>query len=158
MPPLEPGTSYVEVSAGSYGFGALVGNESFHVGVAPGCAGSGPACRLIPRETPQIGKRLPVHLDALPLDVAVLVTGWSRIPGGLDLAALGMPGCIWHVALDDLTIVVGSGGRATWAVDVPDQSDLLGVTFHQQAFVLDVNAGNATNLVVSDAADGKIGG
>lgn len=121
-------------------------------------AGSRPACRLIPRDTPQIGRRLDVHLDQVPTNVGVLAMGWARVQPGASLGALGMPGCARHVTLDGLQVLAGSAGTALWSLTIPDQPALLGVRFYNQALLLDPAAGNGFGAVVSDAAEAVVGG
>ncbi len=53
VPPLRAGESYVEISAFWYSSAARLGPTSSYVSFALGCAGSRPAARLIPRDTPR---------------------------------------------------------------------------------------------------------
>jgi len=155
VPPLEPGTSYVQVSCSGGNIGARVGPTCTYVSFAPGCAGSRPATRLVPRDTPRIGKTLQVTLFDLPVDVAVLAMGWQQT-APISLASLGMPGCNWHTSLDATMALVGQGGQAKWLLPIPDASSLVGIRFYNQAVVLDP-AATGFGAVVSNAAEGVVG-
>ena len=157
IPALDPGTSYVGVSAGRNVVAARVGHTCTYVSFAPGCAGSRPATRLIPRDTPRIAKTLEVTLFDLPHDIAFLVFGWQRLPGPVDLGFLGMPGCNLHVSLDAIVPLVGQGQQAKWLLDIPNHPMWVGTRFYNQALVPDLAAGNAFGAVVSDAAEAVIG-
>jgi hypothetical protein len=157
-PPLDPGTSYLRIAGGVWAHMAIVGRESRYVTVAPGCAGSRPSCRLIPRDTPQIGRTLTVGLTNLPASLAVLVMGWSRITPAVPLDTIGMPGCLAHVPLDGTALLSGSNGEASWSLPIPFQPALLGTVFYHQALVVDPAAGNAFGAVVSEVAEAVVGG
>ena len=120
VPPLEPGTSYVQVSGVSGSVSGRVGPTSTYVGIAQGCSGSRPASRLVPRDTPRIGKALPVTLLDLPANVAMLVMAFQQLPLPVALAPLGMPGCEWHVPLDGVVLLTGQNNRATFSMPIPD--------------------------------------
>ena len=59
--------------------------------------------------------------------------------------------------MDFSIALVKNGGVATWAISVPNNPDLIGLTFYVQGVVIDfaVNPGNA---IVTNAAEGVIGG
>ncbi|MCB9885922.1 MAG: hypothetical protein H6838_10535 [Planctomycetes bacterium] len=153
------GTSYMQVKDAV----ARVGPTSTYVTFAPGCPGSLPASRLIPRDTPRVGAELLVSVRDLPLHMAVLCTGssttWSPVFGALphDLAWLGMLGCHVFVDPEILSVVVGVNHVATFQLSIPNTSTLVGARYHQQALVPDLAAGNSLNAVLSDAATGVIG-
>lgn len=154
--PLDPGTSYLGVSA-TYGHTiARVGPTTTYVSVAPGCAGSRPATRLIPRDTPRIGRDLMVTLFDLPFNIAMLAMGLQPA-APLSLATLGMPGCTWHTSLDAVGLLAGQNNQATWSLSIPDLPSLVGLQFYHQALVLDPAAGNSFGAVVSDVAQGVVG-
>lgn len=157
-PPLDPGTSFLQVSAGYDGtvLGRM-GSASTYVGITPGCAGSLPSTRLVPKDTPKIGRTLEVTLFDLPADVAMLAMSFQQLPQPVSLAFLGMPGCEVYVGLDAVALLSGQNQQAKWLLPVPDQPQLLGVTFYNQALVLDPQAGNAFGAVVSDVAQGVVG-
>jgi alpha-tubulin suppressor-like RCC1 family protein len=156
VPALEPGTSYLQVSASAENTAARVGPTRTYVSFAPGCAGSRPATRLIPRDTPFVGGTHEVRLFDLPANVALLAMGFQRT-SPLTLGWIGMPGCAWHVSLDATIALVGQGNQAVWELPIPDVSSLVGLRFYNQALVLDPAAGNAFGAIVSNAAEGVIG-
>jgi len=134
---------------------ARFGPETSYVTFAPGCAGTLPQSRIVPRDTPRIGRTLRLNVLDLPHDIALLVTGWSTT-APISLAALGMPGCDQHITLDATAPLFGEGGEAQFAIDIPDTAALVGATFAQQALVLDLSA-NPAGFVASDAATAQIG-
>ena len=159
VPPLEAGTSYVDMAGGDSlnDVAARVGSTCTYVGIVPGCAGSRPVSRLVPRDTPRIGRTLKVTLFDLPNDIAVLGMSFQRLPAPVDLGFLGMPGCPLAISPDAVLGIVGQGGKAKWQLPIPDQPSLVGVRFYNQAIVLDVGAGNPFGAVMSDAMEGVVG-
>jgi alpha-tubulin suppressor-like RCC1 family protein len=156
VPPLDPGTSYVQVSAESVVSAARVGPTSTFVSYGHGCAGSLSASRPVPDDTPRIGKTLQVTFFDLPQNIAILAFGWQPITP-VDLTFLGMPGCGLHVDPAAFVALVGQDQQAVWPVPIPDDPTLVGTRFYGQALVLDPAAGNGFGAVVSDAAEGVIG-
>ncbi|HEX5051693.1 MAG TPA: hypothetical protein VFZ65_07980 [Planctomycetota bacterium] len=156
VPALAPGQSWLEIDVGLDTVVARYGPESTYVSFAAGCAGSQPASRLIPHDTPRIGTTLRVEIDHLPQNLAVLVGSWNRIPGGMSLAPYGLPGCTTHVPVDSTAVLVGSGGWARHELSIPPLLALVGAVLYEQAVVLD-SAGNSLGVVVSDAARMVIG-
>jgi hypothetical protein len=156
-PPLEPGTSYGDIGLGYHTVSARVGPTSTYVSFAPGCAGSLQATRLIPRDTPRIGKTHQVTLFDLPVNVAIMVMGWQRFSTPISLSLLGMPGCALHTSIDGAALLAGQNGQAKWFLPIPNQPSLVGLHFFNQALVFDPAAGNPFGAVVSDAAEGVIG-
>ena len=156
-PPILPaGRSYLRVAATWEGNNAaLIGSESRYVGFAAGCAGSAPASRIVPRDTPQIGRTFPALLTNLPSNLALLAFGWNPQPP-VPLDPLGMPGCTAHIAVDSVVTVSGVG-EARFELPIPLLPTLLGQHFYNQAFVLDP-AANPLGAVVSEAMEGVIGG
>jgi alpha-tubulin suppressor-like RCC1 family protein len=158
VPSLEPGSSYLEIGSGADDtVAARVGSTCVYVGIVPGCAGSRPATRLVPYDTPRIGRPLKVTLFDLPNDIAVLGMSFQRLPTPVDLGFLGMPGCSLAISPDAVLGIVGQGGKAKWQLPIPDQPSLVGVRFYNQAIVLDVGAGNPFGAVMSDAMEGVVG-
>lgn len=162
VPTLVAGTSYLSAEGGNARTVATVGPESTYVTFANGCAGSRRATRLIPRDTPQIGKTLDLHLLDLPRDLAFVLFGFSDasvggIPLPISLAPIGMPGCAARVSPDHVVLVGGSNGSATLPIPIPHSVGLRGLRFFNQAFVVDPPA-NALGAVASDAAVARIGG
>lgn len=155
VPPLDPGTSYVQVRTDSRLVTARVGPTSTYVSFAHGCAGSQQAARLVPMDTPHIGKVQEVNICDLPQNVAFLLFGWSRT-APVSLTALGMPGCSSTVSTDGAYFLAGQNGMASYRLPIPNLPSLVGLHFFNQALVLDPGA-NPLGAVVSDAAEGVIG-
>lgn len=158
VPPPPTGRSYVGMAAGESTSMLRVGSTSTYVRSAVGCAGTSPASRLVPEDTPHIGRALRVHLRPLPLDVAIMVTGFAGAPAlpPLDLTGFGAPACFWRIGIDLLETVIGANQSGVSSLLIPDDPLLVGVSLFQQALVFD-NA-NPLGLVVSDAATMVIGG
>jgi hypothetical protein len=105
VPPLPLGLACRRIAAGVSSVVARVGGASSYVTFAAGCAGSLPATRLVPLDTPRIGATLQVHLDSLSVDVAFVVTGSSNTVSALGpLAGNGLGA----VTSDAATGVVGN--------------------------------------------------
>ncbi len=153
-----PGRSFLRIAAALEASAGLIGLTSRYVPIGSGCAGTMPASRLIPRDTPQVGRTLSIAVTNLPVDVAFVAFGWSASPAPILLDGVGMPGCAAHISIDTMVGVAGSGGRAMLHMPIPMQSSLRGVQFVNQALVLDPTAGNAMNAVVSEAMAGLVGG
>ena len=155
LPALLPGESIVGVAAASNMGVARIGPTASYVTFANGCAGTNSASRLVPRDTPRIARTLEVQVLDLPQNMAVMVFGWNAI-GPISLAALGMPGCSQMVSLDASVLLSGTNGSAQMSFAVPNSMQLVGVSFANQALVLDL-AANPAGLVVSDAAMAVVG-
>lgn len=156
VPPLLPGRSYVDVEFSGNQAAARVGPTSTYIGYGHGCSGSRPASRLVPMDTPRLGKTFQANLLDLPTDAAVMLFGWARTtPQPLD--PLGMPGCASHITLDGAYFLAGAHGWAKYFLPIPNLPGLVGLRFHNQAVVFDPGANNPLRAVVSDAAEGVIG-
>lgn len=156
--PIPSGTSCMEIRNVS----ARLGPPSSYVSFAPGCSGSLPPARLVPRDIPRIGAELVVTLFDLPADLAVVITGLSTtstgmLPLPIALGPYGMPGCTAFVAPDHLLLLGGANQTATLQFAIPNQVALVGARFHQQAFVPDPAAGNPLQGVMSNAATAVVG-
>lgn len=136
---------------------ARVGPTSTYVSFGAGCPGSRATSRLVPQDTPRIGASQVVNVFDLPNNAAVMVFGLGTFtPGPLSLAPFGLPGCTWRVAIDATTLIVGQAGVARFDLPIPDAPGLVGLSFFNQAIVVDL-AANALGLAVSDATVGIIG-
>jgi alpha-tubulin suppressor-like RCC1 family protein len=154
VPPLRPGESYVQVDAQTNLSNARVGPTTTYVSFGPGCAGTRPASRLVPRDTPRIGRTLEVRLFDLPANAAFMAFGWRRLQP-VGLLASGLP-CIPQISVDALAFLLGANGQAVYRLPIPDDPALVGIRFHNQAFVPDA-AANPLGVVLSDAAEGVVG-
>ncbi len=154
LPP-DPGYSYVQTKAMHEIVLCRAGPQSTYVGYGHGCAGSLPPARLVPRDTPKIGRTLEVTVFDLPASLAFMVFGFSSSPP-TPLASFGMPGCDRHVSIDGAVLLLGQDQQAKYRLPIPDSPALVGVRFYNQAVVVDPSA-NALGAVMSDAAEGVIG-
>jgi alpha-tubulin suppressor-like RCC1 family protein len=158
-PILPPGRSYLRVAAGYPNCSAaLIGSESRYVGFATGCPGSLPPSRIVPGDTPQIGKTFPALLTNLPTNLALLGFGWQQQLPPTPLATLGMPGCSAHIVADAIVPISGTGHEAPFSLPIPFMPGLLGIKFYNQAIVLDPAANNPLGAVVGEAMEGVLGG
>ncbi len=113
---------------------------------------------------PTIGQVLDLRMSQVPANASVTVcTGMSASRFGsfalpFDLAQLGAPGCLLRTSID-LTdaFTADAQGRLRAPLRLPNDADLVGRTFYQQAAVLDP-AANALSLTLSDAAEVLVGG
>ncbi len=153
---LQPGESYVSVNSNLDDTAAVIGPTSTYTGFAQGCAGSRPATRLVPKDTPRIGATLEVTLFDLPMDTARMIFGWERI-GPIGLAPLGAPGCQAHVRLDAVFFLAGQNNQAKFELPIPRDPTCVGARFFNQAVVFDPMVGNRIRAVVSDAAEAIVG-
>ncbi|HEX5053277.1 MAG TPA: hypothetical protein VFZ65_15990 [Planctomycetota bacterium] len=158
VPFVRLGRSFLRIAADVESSAGLIGSASRYVPSGAGCAGSLPPSRLIPRDTPQIGRTLPLLLTNLPTGTALMVFGWNSLRPGVSLTTLGMPGCRAHVSFDAAALVSGPGTEAQFALAVPYDPMLVGLQFANQALVFDPAAGNPFAAVVSEAMLGTIGG
>ena len=162
VPVLAAGLSYLAGAGGYWGTVARTGPESSYTTTGSGCAGSMPASRLVPDDTPRIAATLRVTIDRLPVNAAFRITGFSSTnstlgPLPLALGPFGMPACTLHTSIDSVDLLVGTGGMATFPLAIPDLPSLVGARFFHQALVLDPAAGNALGAVASEAATAVVG-
>lgn len=130
----------------------------------PGCPGPLGVTTLAPLQPwtlPWIGGTMSVQLDNLPQQAAFLAMGFSDQSYGSialphDLGPLGMPGCFLRLAPEASVLVVSASTSATFILPVPNNLQLRGLAFFQQALVLAAGA-NPAGLVMSDSIRGVVG-
>jgi hypothetical protein len=129
-----------------------------------GCPSTGAPTLTNPiRYRPWLGEIFGVEVRGIPTGrSAVLLLGvsrstWGSTPLPLDLTGIGMPGCSLLVSLDVVLPLQNIAGTAVFAARIPVDSKLLGLKFYNQAVVQDPRA-NALGLILSHAAEGRIGG
>lgn len=109
---------------------------------------------------PVLGASFDVGVDNLPPGtvLGVFVLGLAPIPAGLDLGALGAPGCRQYVALPGSSSVVfvplGAVGLHAWSL--PAQGSLAGLAFAVQGAAA-VPGVNALGLLTSNGVDAVLG-
>jgi hypothetical protein len=138
------------VVAVGYGFGAAYGATSpaQYTPHGPGCPAS-------------LGTTMSTDLTNMPSALAVLAMGFSdqshgTVPLPFDLTPSGMPGCFVRVDPFATVAIAGISGTGTSQLTVPNQSQLLGVQFFQQALVLAPGA-NTAGLVMSNSMRAVVG-
>jgi hypothetical protein len=157
LPNLEPGTSYLGVSANWDTVSGRVGSTCTYVSFAQGCAGSQQAARLVPRDTPRIGKLHEITVFDLPQNLAVLGMGFSRPPQPVSLAGSACPAAACTSTSTPWRCCRASGTARSSVCPSLRGRQLVGLRFYQQALVLDPAAGNPAGAVMSNAAEGVIG-
>jgi len=124
---------------------------------ANGCADqTGRVPRIGVGVGPRLGKTMTVNLsDASPalltatLGLGVSDTMWGGAPLPIDLGAIGLSGCSWHVSVEaSLTMAttapLGGRRRATYELPVPNVQSLLGAELFGQWFILESGPGGLT--------------
>ena len=77
---------------------------------------------------------------------------WLGTPLPWSMAALGMPGCMLHMAPLVTEFVAGT----TWSFGIPNAASFLGMEFFTQAMVIDPPA-NAAGFTVTNGVAGVMG-
>jgi hypothetical protein len=114
-----------------------------------GCAGSlgVPTLAASSGSRPALGTTLSVVLGNLPLNLAIVATGFSNtaafggtVPLPFDMTGLGFPGC--HLLVDPLVsdFLVGAANTAVWNLAVPANNALSGVLLFNQGVSLDTGS------------------
>jgi hypothetical protein len=130
-----PGTVGTATLSSCFGLGAFVG-ETFQTVMAPLPVGVG---------------KTPFGLIGFSKDM------WGPDSLPLDLGPMfGMSGCNAYINPELSFGLVNLGGSASWDLDVPMDSSLVGLTFYVQGLVFDQGA-NAGGGVVSNAIEATIG-
>jgi len=92
----------------------------------------------------------------LPQNAAVMLFAFRRTsPQPLD--SFGMPGCSTILGPGCASLLLGQNQQAKFRLPIPNNPNLVGMHFFNQAIVLDPGAGNPLGAVISDAAEGVIG-
>jgi hypothetical protein len=131
----------------------------------PGCSGTSGASTLSAPlgSLPWIDDTFDVDLlQAPPGASAFMATGfsassWAGRPLPLDLGPFGAPGCPLRVApFVWFPFSAGPAGTPRWRLPIPNDPRLAGLSFYNQALVLDPGA-NPLGAVLSDAQQGRVG-
>ncbi|MFN6146673.1 MAG: hypothetical protein ACK5AL_09970, partial [Planctomycetota bacterium] len=133
--------------------------------ILEGCVplGFGPAAIAV-REVglaasaPKLGTIATLTTNNLPVGAfgVVQVLGLTRFDPGIDLAAVGMPGCLQSTDLTVVAVATASGGAATYALPVPYDPALMGFAVHAQSAAFAPGA-NAAGLVTSNGVTLTVG-
>ena len=172
---LQPGTYYYGMGSFSTGTGTYelflscgsgnVGDASWTAlpGGCPGSQGTVPNLAMRPGELPILGSTFTVEVTTpAPNQIAIPFMGLSNTMTGsmtlpLSLAPIGATGCFLEVdpAISNFGLSDGLG-RLAFAFSIPNQANLIGLSFYQQALVYDPSA-NAARIVLSNSGVGVIG-
>jgi hypothetical protein len=121
-----------------------------------GCPGPNGVPTLSANDAPRLGQSWTVtaaNLDPT-LNLAVLVFGFTRLPG-IDLGPIiDMPGCLAFTTPDATVGIAGSGGAASW--QWPSVGGAIGDTFYCQALCYDPGV-NGFGFTISNALLCKLG-
>jgi hypothetical protein len=127
-----------------------------------GCAGSAGVPQLESTSLPWVGGTLTLRLSNLPRQMPVALnlgfsnSAWGALSLPFPLAGIGMPGCWLLVSPDILCSIPGTSGTTTFGIAIPNDPSLVGLSFHNQAVVLDPGA-NPLGLTTSNGGTGRIG-
>ncbi len=96
--------------------------------------------------------------DAMPNEsLSFIILGLGTVPGGLNLAVIGMPTCLVHSTTElSLAAPTDAAGTGSVSVVIPNLPGLVGAHFFAQGFSVDT-AANAFGAIMSDAGDVSIG-
>ena len=127
----------------------------------PGCPNSIGTAQLINSVLPRLGQTMIVNITNMPTGLGLMITGTSNQTSTLgflpaDLTGFGLPGCDLRVSLDLTDGIITFGTTGSWSLAIPNQTNLLGAQFYQQAFVFDPSL-NSFGGAMSDGAEWQIG-
>jgi hypothetical protein len=171
-----PGTFQLQIDRATgnvtYAWGpVVVAGNSWLVGFAAAQPNSNPGNRDISATLPVTFRTAGINLSALTLsstlptlgstltlttinhsssaNVGIQILGTTRIDPGVDLGALGMPGCYQYAAPESLTTIVVSGGSAAYTMSIPNDPILMGFQIFGQTLGFAIGA-NQSGLVTSN--------
>ncbi|MBL8727526.1 MAG: hypothetical protein JNM25_03775 [Planctomycetes bacterium] len=127
-----------------------------NIAYGSGCPGSNGVPVLSANDAPRLGQSWTVTAANLNpgLNLAVLVFGFTQLPG-IDLGPLlDMPGCLAFTTPDATVGIAGAGGAASWLW--PSVGGALGDTFYCQAMSYDPGV-NGFDFTVSNAILSRLG-
>ncbi len=145
-----------------YGSGSPAAYTTF----GTGCAGSAgvPALAPVAGSSPRINQTLQVRVTNLPAALSLIYmavglsdSNWNGLPLPVGLGPFGLTNCTGYVSVDVGVIVFGAGGACTWNLPLPNNTNLLGMVFFNQAISIDPAVGNPAGAVVSNAGRAVIG-
>lgn len=126
-----------------------------------GCAGTAGIATVEPDLDAQLCSRYRIRFTGMRLASSVFVfLGFSRstyagLPLPLPLDSIGMAGCTLLVS-GELSVSIPTGtGAASWSLNIPGDTRLLGQRFYNQGFVIDPGA-NALGVVSTNAIEAEI--
>lgn len=107
---------------------------------------------------PVLGATLALTTSSVPASslLGATVLGLTQFPAGIDLAAVGMPGCSMFTSIDVVVGAVPSAPAFTYTLSVPNVPALVGYPLYSQGLAL-VMGQNAAGFVVSNAIAMTVG-
>lgn len=131
--------------------------EACAISYAAGCEGGNGVPSIAPQASsvPALGSTF--TLDVGGLDVgganAALLFAFDRVVPGIDLTAIGMPGCRIHTgSVGAQALGLNNvAGSAVWSVPIGASPTLAGAAFYLQSVSIDPNAPHALGMAVSNA-------
>jgi len=124
-----------------------------------GCTSAGSAPELIPWSLPRLGVQMYSGVRGLPDGLAVCVASES-MSAPLPLAQLfpSPTGCELAVTPFVLDLLVPNGGWSQWSVSIPNDTSLIGETFHHQVVAFELSAAGIVEATSSNRLSWTIGG
>jgi hypothetical protein len=124
------------------------------------CAGSNGAVALagVPSARPVLGSTMRVKITNAPLaaPLVVMMVGLMEQVPGINLGAIGAPGCTLDTQVGIFELVAAAGGDATWSLPIPNNPTWLGQSFYHQVLAIDPPA-NAAGFTTSNSGRALMG-
>jgi hypothetical protein len=130
-----------------------------------GCRGNAgvPSLAAAPGQWPWLGSPFTLQAARLPANQPLIgflgfsrTTWFGQFALPFDLTSLGMPGCSLLVSGHLIDVVPNQGGTATWSLQIPTQTELVGANFYNQLFALDPGA-NPLGVIVTNGSQSTLG-
>ena len=128
-----------------------------------GCSGGGISPVLTAQSAPMPGANLTLAVTGL--SPAVLTTvgavgftdqDWNGVPLPIDLTPAGFTGCTLHIDPALTVIANPAANTASWSVQLPNNSGIIGQALFAQAFPLLIGA-NPAGVLATNAVEGIVG-
>jgi hypothetical protein len=121
-----------------------------------GCKGTVGVPRLF-AEPPKIGSEFVLAVTNLPkLEIGAIGFGIAEMKPPFDMSVIGMPGCFLYIH-PILCVPISTGlGRAVLLLNIPNDPQLLGKIFFNQAVINDRPV-NRFGMIMSNAGKGTVG-
>lgn len=157
-PAFSPNVYYPRIWNGTFHY--EYGNTAAYGWFGPGCQGTNGTPRLEPfkGDLPTLGSLYRMQVTNLPLAGGPVLMNYGfaslQPPQGIGP---GAQGCMqWTVATVQWPIS-NLGGTANYGTLIPNDPNIAGLLFYNQAIVTDPTGANPGNLTVSNASVGRMG-
>ncbi len=109
-------------------------------------------------ELPRLGRVFNYQIYSIPQSTALAFVGvgFTAVPGGQSLAAVGMPGCFRYVDFLSTGVIVPNGSTALFPLTIPNDPNLIGLVLNAQGAAI-VPGANRANAITSNAVEITIG-